>query len=62
MAPGQQGDAGRRAGTHLVQHRVALGPLPLPEQHQARNDVGRHDVEVSEKLGEEVGDFRVGIL
>lgn len=53
---------GEGLGAHLVQHGVALGPLPLPEQHQAGDDVGRHDVEVSEKLSEEVGDFRVGIL
>lgn len=45
------------AGAHLVQHGVALGPLPLPEQHQTSDDVGWHDVEVAEKLGEEVGDF-----
>ena len=47
---------------HLVQHGIALGPLPLPEQHQASDDVRWHDVQVSEKLGKEVGDFRVGVL
>jgi hypothetical protein len=50
------------SSAHLVQHRVALGSLPLPEQHQASNDVRRHDVKVPEKFSKEVGNFRVGIL
>lgn len=53
---------GEGPGTHLVQHGIALGPLSLPEQHQASDDVRRHDVQVPEKLRKEVGDFRVGIL
>lgn len=57
MAAGQWGEAWRRVGTHLIQHGIALGPLPLPEQHQACDDVGWHDVKISEKLGKEVGDF-----
>lgn len=44
-------------GTYLIQHRIALGSLPLPKQHQASNDVGGHDVEVTEKFSKEVGNF-----
>ena len=61
LGGGQSGDV-TRVWAHLVQHGIALGPLPLPEQHQAGDDVRRHNVQVSEKLGKEVGDFRVGVL
>lgn len=54
--------AWRRAGPHLVQHGIALGPLSLPEQHQASDDVRRHNIQVPKKLRKEVGDFRVGVL
>lgn len=43
--------------THLIQHRIAFGSLPLSKQHQASNDVGGHDVEVTEKFSKEVGNF-----
>ena len=56
LGGGQCGDV-TRAWAHLVQHGIALSPLPLPEQHQAGDDVRRHNVQVSEKLGKEVGDF-----
>lgn len=47
----------RALGAYLIQHRIAFGSLPLPEQHQASNDVGGHDVEVTEKFSKEVGNF-----
>lgn len=53
---------GEGPGPHLVQHGIALGPLSLPEQHQASDDVRRHNVQVPKKLRKEVGDFRVGVL
>lgn len=42
---------------HLIQHGVSLGPLPLPEQHEASDDVRGHNVKVSKKLSKEVGNF-----
>lgn len=48
--------------THLIQHRAAFCPLPLPQEDQACNDVRWDYVKVSEKLSKQVGDFRVGIL
>lgn len=51
------GGTGEPVGAYLIQHRIAFGSLPLPEQHQASNDVGGHDVEVTEKFSKEVGDF-----
>lgn len=53
---------GEGPGAHLVQHGIAFGPLSLPKQHQASNDVRWHNVQVPEKFSKEVGDFRVGIL
>lgn len=53
----QQEPTGELVGAYLVQHRIAFGSLPLPKQHQASNDVGGHDVEVTEKFSKEVGDF-----
>lgn len=48
---------GRARGAHLIQHRIALGSLSLSKQHQASNDVGGHDVEVTEEFSKEVGNF-----
>lgn len=59
---GGKSEAEGDAPTHLVQHGVALRPLPLPQENQPRDDVGRDDVEVSEELSEQVGDLRVGVL
>lgn len=57
-ATGSAAEAHRRTGgTYLIQHRITLGSLPLPKQHQASNDVGGHDVEVTEKFSKEVGNF-----
>lgn len=53
----KQGPTGELVGAYLIQHRIALGSLPLPKQHQASNDVGGHDVEVTEKFSKEVGNF-----
>ena len=53
----QQEPTGELVGAYLVQHRIAFGSLPLSKQHQASNDVGGHDVEVTEKFSKEVGDF-----
>lgn len=53
----QQGPTGELVGAYLIQHRIALGSLPLPKQHQASNDVGGHYVEVTEKFSKEVGNF-----
>lgn len=48
--------------SHLIQHSVALGPLPLPQENQPRDDVGGDDVQVSEKFCKKVGDLGVGVL
>lgn len=59
MAWGPWGEepTGEPVGAYLIQHRIAFGSLPLPKQHQASNDVGGHDVEVTEKFSKEVGNF-----
>lgn len=54
---GGMGRTWRGPGAHLVQHGIALGPLSLPKQYQASYDVRGHNVQVPEKLSEEVGDF-----
>lgn len=60
--PRAAGIAGTARFAHLVQHGVALGALPLPQQNQPRDDVGGDDVQVPEKFRKKVGDLGVGIL